>query len=154
LAGRANAPWSPPSPSRASYRPLHAHTGSSLACFHLARVMKHSVARLKRSAEGREVAAGDQRYQVETFARLALWRPKAGRNGGNFACRLWRCQRFCGFARTVWRIACPPTRESLTDAWFLRTMSEPSINWLRNCCDTAHAFPPASQEASVRSPNP
>lgn len=37
---------------------------------------------------------------------------KAGRDAGNFACRLGRGQHFCWFARTVRRKACPPTRRS------------------------------------------
>jgi hypothetical protein len=40
-------------------------------------------------------------------------RSKAGSNAGNFACRLCRGQRLCGFAREVWRRAfrnAPKTR--------------------------------------------
>ena len=33
---------------------------------------------------------------------------KAGRNGGNFACRLWLGQQVCWFSRTVRRKAVPP----------------------------------------------
>ena len=80
-------------------RPLLAQTASSLACLRFARV-KHSVARLKRSAEGpvgRATSASlAERARSRAAGIEAYGTPKAGRNAGNFACRRRQCQRFWG----------------------------------------------------------
>ena len=80
--------------------PCQAQTGSQLPCFR-PRWFEH----LRRGPGGRRQAQLGRPARSRTGS---IWRPKAGRNGGNFACRWSRGQRFCGFARTVWRIASPP----------------------------------------------
>ena len=51
--------------------------------------------------------------------------PKAGRNGGNFACRWTRCQRSYGFARTVWRsVVKPSLRERQVEQAVIERLAE------------------------------
>jgi hypothetical protein len=66
-------------------------------------------------AKGRAVATRRQPWPADRGRGAgidACGTPKAGRNGGNFACRLHCGQRLCGFARTVRRRACPPTGQA------------------------------------------
>lgn len=67
---------------------LHAQTGIALACFrHLARLK----ARAARWRQGVSLGCAARSRKVQM---CRFWTPKVGRNGGNFACRLWRGQRF------------------------------------------------------------
>jgi hypothetical protein len=59
---------------------------------------------------------GDMAFRLGCAARVGGIGAKAGRNAGNCAYRLWRCQRLCVVARIVWRrLLDSPTGVQSTD---------------------------------------
>ena len=65
-------------------------------------------ARPRHETFSRSTETFSERVAAKVACRnLCLIAPKAGINAGNFACRLWRGQRLCGFSMDVWRSAVP-----------------------------------------------